>query len=96
MVSAYDPKAMETAAEELKACPVRFCEDMYECVRDAEVLIVATEWKQFASANLVKVRELMKLPIIFDGRNILHGENAVHAGFEHHSVGRRSLYPSCN
>lgn len=96
VVSAYDPKAMETSAEELKGCPVRFCEDMYECVRDAEVLIVATEWKQFASANLVKVRELMKLPIIFDGRNILHGENAVHAGFEYHSVGRRSLYPSCN
>ena len=96
VVSAYDPKAMETAAEELKGCPVRFCEDMYECVRDAEVLIVATEWKQFASANLVKVREMMKLPIIFDGRNILHGENAVHAGFEYHSVGRRSLYPSCN
>ena len=42
---------------------------------------------------LQRVRELMKLPIIFDGRNVMHGENAVHAGFEYHSVGRKSLYP---
>ena len=32
----------------------------------------------------------------FDGRNLLHGENAVHAGFEYHSIGRKSLYPSPN
>ncbi len=93
VVSAYDPKARENAERELAGLPVRFCDDMYECTRDAEVLIVATEWKQFATANLMKVRGLMQLPIIFDGRNLLHGENAVHAGFEYHSVGRKSLYP---
>lgn len=93
VVSAYDPKARENAERELAGLPIRFCDDMYECTRDAEVLIVATEWKQFATANLMKVRELMQLPIIFDGRNLLHGENAVHAGFEYHSVGRKSLYP---
>lgn len=93
IVSAYDPKARENAERELQGYAVNFCDDMYECARDAEVLIVATEWKQFATANLLKVREVMKLPIIFDGRNLLHGENAVHAGFEYHSVGRKSLYP---
>ncbi len=92
-VSAYDPKARVNAERELVGCSVRFCDDMYECARDAEVLIVATEWKQFATANLLKLREMMHLPIIFDGRNLLHAENAVHAGFEYHSVGRRSLYP---
>ena len=93
VVSAYDPKAMETGAKALEGCAVNYCEDMYECTRDAEVLVVATEWKQFANANLQRVRELMKLPIIFDGRNVIHGENAVHAGFEYHSIGRKSLYP---
>ena len=93
IVTAYDPKAAETGARALEGVSVTICSDMYECVRDAEVLVVATEWRQFATANLVKVRELMHLPIIFDGRNILHGENAVHAGFEYHSVGRKSLYP---
>ena len=69
-------------------------EGAVNAIADAEVLIVATEWRQFAMANLPKVRELMRLPIIFDGRNIIHGENAVSAGFEYHSVGRKSLYPT--
>lgn len=94
IVSAYDPKAAETGARALEGCPVTIVDDMYECVRDAEVLVVATEWKQFAMANLPRVRELMALPIIFDGRNIMHGVNATHAGFEYHSVGRKSLYPA--
>ena len=90
-VSAYDPKASETGARALAGYDVTICDDMYECARGAEVLVVATEWKQFATANLVKVRELMRLPIMFDGRNIMHAENAVHAGFEYHSVGRKTL-----
>ena len=93
IVTAYDPKASVTGARALEGCPVTICDDMYECVEGAEVLVVATEWKQFATANLVRVKEKMHLPIIFDGRNVIHGENAVHAGFEYHSVGRRSLYP---
>ncbi len=93
LVTAYDPKASATGARALEGCPVTICDDMYECVEGAEVLVVATEWKQFATANLVRVKEKMHLPIIFDGRNVIHGENAVHAGFEYHSVGRRSLYP---
>lgn len=92
-VSAYDPKAAETGAVALAGYDVNICDDMYDCVQDAEILIVATEWKQFATANLVKVRERMRLPIIFDGRNIIHGENAVHAGMEYHSIGRKNLYP---
>ena len=93
IVTAYDPKAGETGAAALADCNVTICDDMYDCTKDAEVLIVATEWKQFAMANLVKVRENMRLPILFDGRNIIHGENAVHAGFEYHSIGRKTLYP---
>lgn len=93
IVSAYDPKAAQTGAAALEGYKVNIVDDMYECTRDAEVLVVATEWKQFAMANLVKVRELMRLPIIFDGRNLLHGENALHAGFEYHSIGRKTLRP---
>ena len=93
IVTAYDPKAAQTGAAALAGYNVSIVDDMYECARDAEVLVVATEWKQFAMANLVKVRELMRLPIIFDGRNLLHGENALHAGFEYHSIGRKTLRP---
>lgn len=93
LVKAYDPKAAQTGAAALAGYDVDIVDDMYECARDAEILIVATEWKQFATANLVKVREMMRLPIIFDGRNLLHGENALHAGFEYHSIGRKTLRP---
>lgn len=93
IVTAYDPKAAQTGAAALEGYKVNIVDDMYECARDAEVLVVATEWKQFAMANLVKVRDLMRLPIIFDGRNLLHGENALHAGFEYHSIGRKTLRP---
>ena len=93
IVTAYDPKAAQTGASALEGYNVTIADDMYECTREAELLIVATEWKQFTMANLVKVRELMRLPIIFDGRNILHGENALHAGFEYHSIGRKTLRP---
>lgn len=93
IVTAYDPKAAQTGATALEGYNVTIADDMYECTREAELLIVATEWKQFTMANLVKVRELMRLPIIFDGRNILHGENALHAGFEYHSIGRKTLRP---
>lgn len=93
IVTAYDPKAAQTGATALEGYNVTIADDMYDCTREAELLIVATEWKQFTMANLVKVRELMRLPIIFDGRNILHGENALHAGFEYHSIGRKTLRP---
>lgn len=93
IVRAYDPKAAENAKRVLADTSVEIVDDLYECVRDAEVLVVATEWKDFANADLRKVRQLMLLPVIFDGRNLLNGENAAHAGFEYHSVGRRSVYP---
>lgn len=93
VVSAYDPKAMETGAAALKGYPVRFCEDLYSCSEDAEVILVATEWKEFAKADFQRLRKLVRLPIIFDGRNLLNPDNVLYAGFEYHSVGRKSLYP---
>lgn len=93
VVSAYDPKASETGAAALKGYPVRFCKDLYSCAEDAEVIIVATEWKEFAMADFQRLRKLVRLPIIFDGRNLLNPDNVLYAGFEYHSVGRKSLYP---
>lgn len=94
LVSAYDPKAKETGRAALADCPVTYCDSMYDCLDGAEVLIIATEWKQFAQADWAEVRSRMALPIIFDGRNILPGETLVSHGFEYHSIGRKSLYPT--
>lgn len=91
IVTATDPKAMHTAAPILEPLGVTLEEDMYECARDAEVLIIATEWSEYANADLQKLADVMRNRIIFDGRNILSPANIRAVGFEYHSVGRPSI-----
>ena len=91
IVTATDPKAMHTAAPILEPLGVTLEEDMYECARDAEVLIIATEWSEYANADLPKLADVMRNRIIFDGRNILSPANIRAVGFEYHSVGRPSI-----
>ncbi len=91
IITATDPKAMETARPILEPLGVKLVEDMYECARNAEVLIIATEWSQFANADLQKLAAVMRNHIIFDGRNIMTPDNLRATGFEYHSVGRPSV-----
>lgn len=91
IVTATDPKAMHTAAPILEPLGVTLEENMYECARDAEVLIIATEWSKYANADLQKLADVMRNRIIFDGRNILSPANIRAVGFEYHSVGRPSI-----
>lgn len=96
IITAYDPKAAKTAANVLEPGEAVITDDMYECVKDTEVLVIATEWKCFAEADLNKVRELMRTPIIFDGRNCLDLDKIRKAGIEYHCIGRPSVYPENN
>ena len=56
--------------------------------RDADVLVIATEWNQFRMLNLERVRSLLRRPVIADLRNIYEPESMRAAGFEYVSVGR--------
>jgi len=85
-VRAYDPQAMERAREVFP--DVDYCKDTYECVEGADAVIVMTEWDEFADMDLQKVRELMKHPILIDGRNIFNPQDMRGLGFEYYSVGR--------
>lgn len=88
-VTAYDPEAIETAKTFGKLDgKITFADDLYSCVEGAEVLIIATEWPEFAHASLSLVKEKMVSNLIFDGRNLLHPETVAQAGFEYHSIGR--------
>lgn len=88
LVTATDPKALNTARSRMEAIGVQLVEDMYECATDAEVLIIATEWSEYANADLQQLADVMRNRIIFDGRNILSPANIKAMGFEYHSVGR--------
>jgi len=85
-VRAFDPAAMETFARELDG--VEMCEDSYSCARDADALLILTEWNQFRKLELQKLRETLKQPLIVDLRNIYDPEKLRSEGFRYLSVGR--------
>jgi UDPglucose 6-dehydrogenase len=85
-VRAYDPAAMGPAARLLEG--VDFCEDEYAAARDAHALMVVTEWNQFRSLDLNRLKSVMKNLNIVDLRNIYEPETVRAAGFKHVSIGR--------
>jgi len=88
-VSAFDPVAMDEAKRILGSNPkFRLCEDEYSCLQDADAMILVTEWRQFRYPDFSHMKELMKSPVIFDGRN-QYDPNQVRAlGFSYYGVGR--------
>jgi UDPglucose 6-dehydrogenase len=91
-VSAYDPAARERAREVLDSS-VRFCDDAYEAARDADALLILTEWDEFGALDLIRLRTELKYPIIIDGRNLYDPEIMAANGFTYYSVGRPSMGP---
>jgi UDPglucose 6-dehydrogenase len=87
-VVAYDPKGIEKVRE-FKLCPdTVLVSSALEAVRDAEALIIATEWKEFENVDFSEVRRLMHTPLIFDGRNLLDSNTMRDLGFQYHGIGR--------
>jgi UDPglucose 6-dehydrogenase len=90
-VAAYDPVAATNTKNYFGHCPqLNFCEDQYQTLEGAHALVIVTEWKSFREPNFEKMKELMKLALIFDGRNIYNPRDVKSAGFEYHSIGRPS------
>jgi len=88
----FDPVANENAREELGPT-AGIVDDMYECLKDADALVVATDWDEFKSPDFAKIKSLMKSPVIFDGRNLYRLETMEAQGFTYYSVGRRVVKP---
>lgn len=65
---------------------IKYFEDKYQALKDADALLIITEWDEFKQADLKKVKELMRLPIIIDGRNIFEPSDM--GEFEYYSMGR--------
>jgi UDPglucose 6-dehydrogenase len=87
-VTAYDPKAMDKARQLPLASKIKFAGSALEAARGAEALIIATEWPEFAAVHLEELREAMRTPLIFDGRNMLDPAAAAEFGFQYHGIGR--------
>jgi UDPglucose 6-dehydrogenase len=87
-VVVYDPKAMEKAKGLPFADRIKFAASAMEAAQDAEALIIATEWPEFAGVDLAELREKMRTPLIFDGRNIFDPSAAASFGFQYRGIGR--------
>jgi UDPglucose 6-dehydrogenase len=92
-VFAYDPKGMEKAREVKAIADAKLASSALEAVDDAEALVIATEWNEFANVDLAVVKEKMRTPIIFDGRNLFDPKTMAELGFRYHSIGRASVMP---
>lgn len=92
-VKVYDPVAIETAKKYLSDVndKIVYCDDMMESLTNAEALVVTTEWKQFKSIDLNKVKRFIPYPIIFDGKNIYDISEMKKLGFEYHCIGRGAV-----
>lgn len=88
-VSVFDPEAKEATRARFGEC-LDYGDDPYETVRDADVLLICTEWPQFVDADYESVRELMDGDRIFDGRNICDPRRMRELGFDYRGVGRPS------
>src|SRR5947207_2814115 len=91
-ICAYDPAAHDRAKEALNSS-VHFAESAYEAARDANALLVLTEWEEFAALDLKRLHSELKYPIVIDGRNLYDPDVMAAHGFTYYSVGRPASSP---
>ncbi len=92
-VTAYDPAAMDRAKEVMPpSAKMRYAEDIYSAAKDADAVLILTDWKEFASIDLVKLNQAVKFPIVVDGRNLYKPQSMLSHGFTYVSVGRVAGY----
>lgn len=85
-VNAYDPAAMDRTRSLLPK--IGYCKDAYEVAKDADALLIVTEWPEFAALDWDRIRDSMARPLLLDGRNLLDPTAMAQRGFEYHSFGR--------
>ena len=92
-VTAYDPAANERAQAVLPASEkMRYASGIYEAAKDADAVLILTDWKDFAKIDLVRLNQVVRFPIVIDGRNLYKLQQMLDHGFTYVSVGRPASY----
>ncbi|MFC1738643.1 UDP-glucose dehydrogenase family protein [Planctomycetota bacterium] len=91
-IKSYDPKAAAAAEKEFEG-KIVIEQDGYDVLKDADALVILTDWQEFRNPDFKTIAELLKKPLIFDGRNLFDLEIVKKAGIEYHSIGRKSILP---
>ena len=90
-IQAYDPKAIHEAKEfYLKNLEnIDYAPSRYEALKSADALLLLTEWKEFRSPDFASIKNNLKNPVIFDGRNQYDGERLQSMGFTYYQIGKK-------
>ena len=86
-VQAYDPKAFD-CAELIFGNKITYAKSSYDALKDADALLLLTEWNEFRRPDFEKIKSLLKQPVIFDGRNQYNGARLIQKGFSYYQVGK--------
>jgi UDPglucose 6-dehydrogenase len=88
-LNVFDPEAMKSFEKMFgKNKAISYAENEYEAAKNADFLVVLTEWMQFREPDFARLKKEMKVPVIFDGRNLYVPEDMKEIGFKYVSVGR--------
>jgi UDPglucose 6-dehydrogenase len=87
-VRVYDPQAMPKAKEVLGKA-IFFCKDPYDVSMGCDCLLIITEWDEFKALDFLKIKKLMKRPLVIDGRNLYDPQKLRRIGFNYIGIGRR-------
>jgi len=92
-VTAYDPAAMEATRNVLPPSEkMRYADDIYEAAKDVDAVLILTDWKEFGSLDLVRLNQVVRFPIVIDGRNLYQPQMMLDHGFTYVSMGRPATY----
>lgn len=87
-IKVYDPKGFEQA-KNVFGDRVIYANNSYDALKDADCMLLLTEWNEFRRPDFDRIKSLMKSPVIFDGRNQYDAERLKQRGFEYHCIGKR-------
>ena len=91
LIRVYDPEGMEEAKSFMPKAI--WCDDSYDAMNGADILVIITEWNEFRALDLTRMRELLNSPTIIDLRNIYNPQEMASNGFYYFSIGRPPLPP---
>jgi UDPglucose 6-dehydrogenase len=87
-VTAYDPAAMDRAKEVLPPSDkLQYANDLYAAAKDADAVLILTDWKEFASIDLVRLNDTVRFPIVIDGRNLYKPQQMVERALSRRAKG---------
>lgn len=93
-ITAFDPAAIHRAKEVLPEGPnLCYATDAYAAASGADALVILTDWREFATLDLVRLGKSLRYPIVIDGRNLYQPQAMAEHGFTYLSVGRATAQP---